>query len=174
MGYERKDPLGVYQNGYNGSPTSPALQFTDQPYQNYQPVRPGLQDYFPGFTFSGPLLPKWKDRVTFFLAFNPEFSQFQEHVNYAAASAINGGNACPTAVCTFSQNTQTYYTNARVDVSCHEEHPRVRLLALPVSASGGSKLAARRFCERSLQRRHCIRSFEFQPQPWIYRSEPNG
>ena len=117
MGYERKDPLGVYQNGYDGSPTSPQLLFTDQPYQNYQPVRPGLQDYLPGFTFGGPLLPRWKDRVNFFIGFNPEFTQYQEHVNYAAASGINGGNACATAVCTFSQNTQTYYTNARVDVA---------------------------------------------------------
>jgi outer membrane receptor protein involved in Fe transport len=108
VAYERKDPLSGYQT--NGT-------FTDQGYQNYQPTRPGVQDYFPGFSFGGPLLPKWKDKAFFFVGFNPDLQRFQEKVNYAAADSVNGSNACPTAVCTFSQNTQTYYTTARVDVA---------------------------------------------------------
>ncbi len=106
--FERHDPLGSYHTGG---------LFTDQPYQNYQPVRPGYQDYFPGFTLGGPLLPKWKDKAYFFLGFNPELTRYQEYVNYGAATAINGGNLCtrPNGICPFSQNTNTYYTNARID-----------------------------------------------------------
>ena len=112
VAFERKNPLAAYQ---------PGGQFLDQAYQNYQPVRPGMQDYFPGFTLGGPLIPKWKDKAYFFVGFNPELNLFQRYVNYGAplAVATNGDNLCTTAsgICPFSQNTQTYYTNARVDVA---------------------------------------------------------
>jgi hypothetical protein len=117
VGYERKDPTGLYQNGFaNGNP----LLFTDTPYQNYQPIRPTSADVFPGFTFGGPLLPKWKDKAYVFLGFNPEFTTFSRSINYAA-----GGNAAacpnPNGICTFSQNTQTYYTTARIDVAATQK-----------------------------------------------------
>ncbi len=40
------------------------------------------------------------------MGFNPEFNHFEQWVNYGPT---NGGNT------PFSQNTQTYYTTARID-----------------------------------------------------------
>jgi hypothetical protein len=120
IAYERKDPNGLYQT----NPTTLALQYTDQPYQNYQPVRPKTSDTFPGFTFGGPLIPKWKDKAYFFVGFNPELQRFESSVNYAAGAAISGlPNTCPTSngICKFSQNTNTYYTTARVDVAATQK-----------------------------------------------------
>lgn len=123
-----------YQNqAMNGSPqaearynpndlgTAASWGLIDPAYQNYQPVRPKTSDVFPGFTFGGPLLPKWKDKAYFFLGFNPELNRFEDSVNYAQP----GGDPtlCPTSnhVCNFSQNTDTYYTTARVDVAATQK-----------------------------------------------------
>jgi Carboxypeptidase regulatory-like domain len=90
----------------------------DPTYQNYQPVRPHTSDFFPGFTIGGPLMgllpkkiagslyPVLKDKIHLFAAFNPEFNAYEEKLNYGPA---NGG------IVPFSQNTQTYYGNARID-----------------------------------------------------------
>ncbi len=99
QGYARYNPLDA------GTQTSWGT--IDPAYQNYQPIRNHSSDVFPGFSFGGPLLPKWKDKAYFFLGFNPEFNRFEEKVNYGPT---NGG------VIPFSQNTNTYYTTARVDV----------------------------------------------------------
>lgn len=77
----------------------------DPPYLNYQPIRPKTSDVFPGFTFGGPIL---KDRMFFFLGFNPEWNDQEEKLNYGP----NNGGVVP-----FSQNQQTYYTTARIDAS---------------------------------------------------------
>jgi outer membrane receptor protein involved in Fe transport len=97
--------------GTSGCPTN----FTIDPtYLNYQPIRPHSSDVFPGGTIGGPLFgifPKMtssalKDRIFLFAAFNPEFNQYEEKLNYGSS---NGG------VIPFSQNTQTYYSYARID-----------------------------------------------------------
>ena len=113
-----------FQNGaMNGSPTATSRYdpsssgatttwgAIDPTYQNYQPIRPHTSDVFPGFTFGGPLFgffpnSRLKDRINAFVAFNPDFNAFEETVNYGPT---NGG------VTPFSQNTQTYYSYARVD-----------------------------------------------------------
>jgi hypothetical protein len=95
-----------YFTGYQG--------FSDAAYQSYQPVKPRTSDVFPGFTLGGPLLPflsGYTDKVFFFVAFNPELQRYGESVNYGPASA---GNAA-VGVVPYSQNTNTYYTTARVD-----------------------------------------------------------
>jgi hypothetical protein len=89
--YQRYDPLG----GVSG--------FTDATNQIVQPIKPKTSDIFPGFTFGGPLV---KDKAYFFVGFNPEFNHFEQWINYGPT---NGGNT------PFSQNTQTYYTTARID-----------------------------------------------------------
>lgn len=91
--YQRYDPLG--------SPSTTA--FIDTANQQVQPIKPHTSDIFPGFTLGGPIL---KDKIYFFAGFNPEFNNYERFVNYGPA---NGG------VLPFSQNTQTYYTTARVD-----------------------------------------------------------
>jgi Carboxypeptidase regulatory-like domain len=105
VGISRYDPLS------SGFAQSWGLQ--DPTYENYQPIRPHSSDLFPGATIGGPLFgifPKapqlLKERIFFFAGFNPELNSFEEHVNYGPT---NGG------VTPFSQNTQTYYSNARID-----------------------------------------------------------
>jgi len=84
---------------------------TDPNFQEYVPKKDKTSDVFPGFTFGGPIL---KDRIFGFVAFNPEFSQIERGVNYANSSdpALQ-----PLGLVKFSQNSQTYYTNARVDAA---------------------------------------------------------
>src|SRR5205807_9947305 len=62
-----------------------------------------------GFTFGGPI---WKNRIFAFVGFNPEFNQIERSVNYAVSPDLT---LSPLGLVRFSQNTQTYYTTARVD-----------------------------------------------------------
>ena len=90
--------------------------FSDANYQSYQNSKDHHSDVRPGFTLGGPLLPflssAWRDKVFFFVGFNPDLSRDARSVNYGPASAGNPA----TGVIPFSQNTNTYYTTARVDV----------------------------------------------------------
>jgi hypothetical protein len=95
--YSRYDPSS------NGTPT--AWGGLDPTYQQYNPKKDSTKDFFPGFTLGGPVK---KDRLWFFIGFNPEFTKFRRAVNYGSA---NGG------VLNFDQNTQTYYTSARLDAA---------------------------------------------------------
>ncbi|WP_263382993.1 TonB-dependent receptor [Granulicella arctica] len=105
--------------GYSG--------LADAAYQSYQPIKPNHSDVFPGFTLGGPLAmllaralplsPKWNDKLFFFVGFNPELARYSERLNFGSA---NGG------VIPFSQNTNTYYTTARIDARVTE---RVRVFA---------------------------------------------
>src|SRR4029077_15483560 len=82
---------------------------TDPNFQQYVPKKDKTSDVFPGFTFGGPIL---RDRIFGFVAFNPEFNDLERTVVYPAGGVVPAGG--PIA---FSQNTQTYYTNARVDAA---------------------------------------------------------
>ena len=113
--------LLMENNGLNGSPvaqsrydpnslgTPSQTVLIDPTYQQYQAKKDKLGDFSPGFTIGGPIL---RDRMFFFAAFNPEFRNVERKINY-------NGNFGTTAlgVLPFSQNTQTYYTNARVDAA---------------------------------------------------------
>jgi len=66
------------------------------------------QRRLPGFTFGGPI---WKDRIFGFIGFNPEFNDLERGVNYDQTGGLGGG----LGLVNFSQNTQTYYTSARLD-----------------------------------------------------------
>jgi hypothetical protein len=102
-------------------PTNCYAAFSDTAIQSYQPKKAHTSDVFPGFTLGGPLaefLPKllhikpgYNDKLFFFMAFNPEINRDEVHVNYSApSSATPGLGNIP-----FSQNTNTYYANARID-----------------------------------------------------------
>lgn len=84
---------------------------TDPQFQTYVPKKDRYSTWYPGFTLGGPLK---KDRVFFFLGFNPWIENDERSVNYA-----NSTNPAltPLGLTTFSQNTRTYYTNARVDAA---------------------------------------------------------
>jgi hypothetical protein len=96
--------------------TDPALTQTatswgaiDPTAQNYIPKKDKSSDVFPGFTFGGPI---WKNRIFGFVGFNPELSQIERGVNYAVSPKAA---LVPLGLVNFSQNTQTYYTTARLD-----------------------------------------------------------
>jgi hypothetical protein len=140
--YIRYDPLGslnpeaVYNSSATGiwtsterptcttsGQTTPACYIgqADAPIQSYQPTKAHTSDVFPGFTLGGPLsqlLPKlahvpsrWDDKLFFFVGFNPQMTRTEVNVNYnAATSATPGLGRVP-----FSQNTNTYYSTARID-----------------------------------------------------------
>lgn len=103
-------------NAMNGSPTatsrydpnSVGTRNTDAAYQQYQAKKDKLDDFFPGFTIGGPIL---RDRLFFFAAFNPEFRNIERKVNYGTSGGAAAG------ILPFSQNTQTYYTTARLDAA---------------------------------------------------------
>jgi len=97
-----------YDPSSSGTPTSWGA--IDPTFQLYQPQRQKYSDVFPGFTFGGPLL---KDRVFFFVGFNPEWTDIERKVNYG--TNFTGGEL------PFSQNTQTYYTTARIDASLSQK-----------------------------------------------------
>ncbi len=113
--------------GWNGSPTASsrydpvdsgscfpvsaqpsclnAARLIDPAYQNNQPKKDTGNDFMPGLALGGPIS---RDRLWFFVGFNPELIHQNRAVNYGPT---NGG------VLSFSRNQQTYYTNARIDAS---------------------------------------------------------
>ena len=124
-GYSRYDP--------SSSGTTTSWGAIDPTYQNYQPVRPKSSDFFPGGTIGGPLLglfpkviadklySKLADRIFLFAGFNPEFNAYEEFLNYGTAAQGGGLGKVP-----FSQNTHTFYSNARIDAEASE---KVRVFA---------------------------------------------
>jgi len=88
--------------------------------QFYQPTRDHYTDIRPGFTLGGPLLPfsdRFKDKIFFFVGFNPDLNRDERKVNYGPASAGNPA----TGIVPFSQNTNTYYTTARIDAQASKK-----------------------------------------------------
>lgn len=119
-----------YDPSSSGSATSWGA--IDPNYQNYQPIRPHTSDTQPGFTLGGPI---WKDRIFGTVGFDPEFHNYELKLNYGPG----------TGVVPFSQNTQTYYSYARIDVAVTQrirvfgswlyQHQRESGEALPASDS---------------------------------------
>jgi len=113
--YFENDAMDAGPNAYsrldpNSAQTPTTWGAIDPTYQAYIAKKDKSSDVFPGFTFGGPI---WKNRIFAFVGFNPEFNQIERGVNYAAGPSTSPflglGNV------NFSQNTQTYYTTARVD-----------------------------------------------------------
>jgi hypothetical protein len=118
--YTRYDPNSslLAPSATNGNPFGTSAYF-DAASQNYQPVRPHSSDVMPGFTFGGPLI---KDRIFFFVGFNPEWNDQERTVVYPACDPTIPGNCfagVPVAggKVPFSRNQQTYYTTARIDAA---------------------------------------------------------
>jgi hypothetical protein len=93
-----------YDPAANSTPTS--WGYLDPTYQQYNPIKDGTKDFFPGFTVGGPIL---KNRIWFFAGFDPELNKLARTVDFEQTQGL--GNL------TFDQNTQTYYTTARLDAS---------------------------------------------------------
>src|ERR1700727_661397 len=97
------------QARYNplSSQTTTSWGLLDPQFQEYQPNKDHTSDIMPGFTFSGPIL---RDRIFFFVGFNPELTNDERAVNYDQPGGLGG-----LGIVNFAQNTRTYYTTARVD-----------------------------------------------------------
>jgi Carboxypeptidase regulatory-like domain len=109
--YPRYDPSYISGTTLSG----PGGVLADPGYEAYQPKRDNLTDIFPGFTFGGPLIPtqSMKDKLWFFLSFNPEFRDRARSIDWDwPGSSAFPAQEGPTP---FSANTQTYYTNGRID-----------------------------------------------------------
>jgi hypothetical protein len=104
--YPRYDPTFLAPN-----PASVSA-LPDATYQTYQAKKDSMRDIFPGFRFGGPIL---KDKLWFFASFNPEVRDIKRVVNWDWP----GNSAFPAAVgaLPFKTNTDTYYTNARIDAA---------------------------------------------------------
>ena len=101
-----------YDPGYTTTVDSSGTAFIDPTTQQYQAKKDRLHDWMPGFTFGGPIA---KDKLWFFVGFNPELRQRERTVYF------NGVGDTP-----FSANQQTYYTNARLDYVATQ---KIRLFA---------------------------------------------
>jgi len=78
----------------------------DPQFQEYQPKKDHTSEIFPGLTFSGPIL---RDRIFFFVGFNPELTNDERAVNYDQPGGLGG-----LGTVKFAKNTRTYYATARV------------------------------------------------------------
>jgi hypothetical protein len=73
--------------------------------QLFNPKKDTTKDFFPGFTVAGPIK---KDRLWFFAGFKPQFIKDRRTVDFSS-QGLGSLN--------FDANTQTYYTNGRLDAS---------------------------------------------------------
>ncbi len=110
--YPRYDPSGL---GAGGAASGGAV-LADPNYEDYQPKKDTLTDIFPGFSIGGPIL---KDKVWFFASFNPEFRDRSRTANWAFPGDV--AFAPQTGPTPFSNNEQTYYTNARIDYAATQK-----------------------------------------------------
>jgi len=105
------NPTSRYDPTSSGTPTvwNGVPSFIDPAYQSYQGHSLKHSEFLPGFTLGGPLLPfmpSLRDKVFFFVGFNPDLKRVETTLDYSGM----GLGLLP-----FSQNTNTYYTTARID-----------------------------------------------------------
>jgi hypothetical protein len=134
-------PIARYNPLSSQTPTSWGL--TDPEFQSYVPKKDHYTNIYPGFTFGGPLR---KDRIFFFVGFNPWILDDERSVNYSQPGGLGLG------VVKFAQNTRTYYTNARVDAAVTQKL-RVYASWLSTSEAVRGELALSRFLAGIFQRR---------------------
>jgi hypothetical protein len=99
-------PIARYNPLSSQTPTSWGL--TDPQFQEYVAKKDHFSTILPGFTVGGPIR---KDRVFFFVGFNPWIQNDERSVNYDQPGGLGLG------VVKFAQNTRTYFTNTRVDAA---------------------------------------------------------
>jgi hypothetical protein len=94
--------------------------------QTYQPQKDHFRDVQPGGTLGGPIV---KDRMWFFLGVAPLYKSTSRTVNFGPAICTTAGLTCPNQLLgdqIFTNDSQQYYTTARVDASLTQ---KVRLYA---------------------------------------------
>ena len=107
MDANQTPPIALYNP--LSTPTTTSWGVLDPKFEEYVSNKDHYDTVLPGFTFGGPIL---KDRIFAFVGFNPWIQNIERGVNYDQPGGL--GNL---GLVNFSQNTRTYYTNARVDVA---------------------------------------------------------
>ncbi|MGC2417960.1 MAG: TonB-dependent receptor, partial [Candidatus Acidiferrales bacterium] len=93
---------------------------TDPPTQSYSPKKDHYRTAQPGFTLGGPIV---KDRLWFFLGFDPQFNSDVRTVNFAPSSLTENQ---ALGYQNFSEDTQQYFSTARLDFAATQ---KIRLYA---------------------------------------------
>jgi hypothetical protein len=112
------DGLDGSQNAtlrYNPAPTLNAGFDADS--QTYIPKRDHFRIAQPGFTVGGPIL---KDHLWFFLGFAPQYNSTSRTVNFGPSAICATIGGCPNQALgnqIFSDDTQQYFTTARLDAT---------------------------------------------------------
>jgi len=103
----------------NDPGTNTSWGYIDPVYQSYQPQKTHYSIVQPGFTIGGPLIPTdhWRDKLFFFVGFNPQLQRNEVKLNYGTAADGGAGYG----IVPFSQNTNTYYTTARLDAQVSQK-----------------------------------------------------
>jgi len=107
-------PNGLSRYNPVDAGTNTSWGYIDPAYQFTNLVKPKQSITQPGFTFGGPLIPfstSLRDKVFFFVGFNPELQRYENKVDFGSAAQGGAG----LGILPFSQNTNTYYTTARID-----------------------------------------------------------
>src|SRR3984885_10374760 len=107
MDANQTPPIALYNP--LSTPTTTSWGVLDPKFEEYVSNKDHYDTVLPGFTFGGPIL---KDRIFAFVGFNPWIVNDERGVNYDQPGGL--GNL---GVVNFSQNTRTYYTNARIDAA---------------------------------------------------------
>jgi hypothetical protein len=92
----------------------------DPPTQSYSPKKDHYRTATPGFTLGGPIV---KDRLWFFLGFDPEYNSDVRTVNFAPSSLTENQ---ALGYQDFSEDTQQYFSTARLDFAATQ---KIRLYA---------------------------------------------
>lgn len=87
--------------------STPGIARSDPPAQTYTQVPNHFRYVQPNFTLGGPIL---RDRVWLFLGLDPKYVSAGVKVNY-------GSNQNNAGIQTFTQDSQTYFTTARIDAA---------------------------------------------------------
>ena len=114
-------PVGIWQydplfadnplcSGTCTSNLSNEIADRDQNVRYYEQAKSHFSYMQPGFTLGGPIIPS-SDRLYFFIGFAPELDRLENKINYNQTGSRNPG----LGLLPFSQNTNTYYANARID-----------------------------------------------------------
>ena len=108
----------TFQTNLRYDPRGTASTVQDPAYQEYHRKKDNYLNMQPGATLGGPIL---KDRLWFFGGLSPMITSDNRSVDFTNSTATSGATNTY-----FAQQSQTYFTNARLD---YELNSRVRLFA---------------------------------------------
>lgn len=111
LNYEGSGADGGPSSYYRYDPSGAVNGLLDQGLQFYTPKKDHFREVQPGFTVGGALV---KDRLWGFLGFAPQYQATNRSVNFGSYNSNSG-------VLQYNDDTQMYYTQARLDAKLTEK-----------------------------------------------------